>query len=104
MSYSFQPELEAAMPILATLCPDPEGQEYMDVLALENADDNVEEIIKHFYSNEELIEPELLPAFLRSPYYVCWQTDPNGLQYRLVVIDNRGVAALYSSLARFMQG
>lgn len=98
----FEPEIESVAYIIAAVCPNEADQDYLDVLALPDPEDPVEAVIKHFYEHqEEPIPPEILPLFLRSPFYVSWHTDPNGLQYRVVVIDNRGVAALYSSLSRF---
>lgn len=94
----FEPELESVKHIIEAVCPNAEEQEYLDVLALENPDEHVEDIIKHFYTEQTEISEEFLQLFLKSPFYVSWHTDPNGLEYRVVVIDNRGVAALYKSL------
>ena len=97
----FQPDLADALPLMSAVCPNPDDHVYLDVLALENPDERVEEVIRDFYETKTDIPDSVRPLFLRSPFHVSWHTDSAGLDYRLVVIDNRHVASLYQSLSRF---
>lgn len=97
----FEPELEGAMALMESICPHEDDQIYLDVLALEDPRDHVEEVIRDFYRRDPSIPDEVIPLLFKSPYHVSWHTDVEGREYRIVVIDNRPLATIIQSLARF---
>jgi hypothetical protein len=99
----FEPEIDGVLNLMLAVCPEEQHHVYLDVLALEDSDNYVEDVIKDFYITNTLIPDNMKELFLRSPYHVSWHTDSQGNQYRLVVIDNRHVAALYSNLTHFQR-
>ena len=93
----FEPEIEGVFPLMFAVCPEVDDHVYLDVLALENESERVEDIIYDFY-NKSSIPDQLRGLFRRSPFHVSWHVDPNGLEYRVVVIDNRHAASVVQSL------
>lgn len=97
--FQVQPDIEGVEPLMLAVCPNEEDHLYLDVLAIEDNEVPVEVILRDFYASN-IEDPGALALFLKSPYHVSWHTDPEGLEYRLVVIDNRHVASLCHTLSR----
>ena len=93
-----KPDSEFAQKYLDKLCPSEEEQIYIDVLAIEDENLYVEDVILDFYTSEEDLEESALKMLIKSPYYVEWHTDQDGNEIRIVLIDHRQLGSTIKSL------